>query len=91
MDDGPQWFIVVDREGAPAEIVGPYKDEDTAVDALNNSVFIDSLALENSLEILALQFDVRDGMIQYIIPPEETPENGYPDAEVIPIDSSERV
>ena len=76
-----KWFILLERENEPTMIIGPYADEEKAVFALDHSVFIDGLCQEDSLECMAVELEFfQDKFIPYTIPPEETVENGYPDA-----------
>ncbi len=67
-----RWFVIVDREWNPSLIIGPYESRERAFWALNKSPFIDGLAEEDSLEIMAIQLEMDDGRLDYITPPEET-------------------
>jgi hypothetical protein len=79
-----KWFILIARETSPDMIVGPYADQEKAIFALDHSVFIDGLVEEDGLECMAIELEFfQDKFITYTVPPEETEENGYPDAEVV--------
>lgn len=77
VDPKGRWFVIVDREHNPSLIIGPYESKDRALWALDSSVFIDGLAEEDSLEIMAIQLEMAtpNGPIEYILPPTEEEEN----------------
>lgn len=76
MEPKTAWFIIIARENSPSVIVGPYEDEEDAIDKMTNSLFIDGLCEEDSIDATVVELPVLELnplvlAIDYVVPPDE--------------------